>query len=480
MTSPDLAGPAREDRKADLRLAAAMGAGVYALCMLLAPQLLNDADSHWHLFIGEHILANGRLPVSDAFSHTMAGQPWIAKEWLSQVLMAAAFRAGGWTGLAVLAAAAAGLAFALLSAELSRRLDWRVTLMLAGAALVLSLGHLLARPHLLAMPLMVIWAAGLLRAAEAGRVPSFWLLPVMALWANLHGSFMLGLALGGPAVLEALVRADAAQRLRLVLGWALFGALALAAACIHPHGPQSILAAFRVLGLGEAQGIIVEWRAHDFSRLSGLEIVLLGGLGLALATGFRMPLVRLALLVVLIHMALAHIRHQSVLGLVGALLLAPAIAARRPGEPASAPGPVLPVLAGALSLVVVATLTTGLAGTARPNEANMPRAALAAARAAGVSGNVLNGYGFGGWLITQGVPTFVDGRTELFGGPFVARFMRAIDLADADDFVALLEQHRIGWTLLPAGTPAIAVLDRLPGWQRLHADAIAVVHRRLP
>lgn len=479
MNGLDLAGPGPAVHTADMRLAAAAGAGVYALCMLLAPQLLNDADSHWHLFIGDHILSGRGFPVVDSHSHTMAGQPWIAKEWLSQVLMAAAFRAGGWTGVAALAAAASGLAFAALTFELSRRLDWRATLLLAGAALVLSLGHLLARPHALAMPLLVIWAAGLFRAAEAGRAPSFWLLPVMALWANLHGSFMLGLALGAPAALEALVRAEAARRPRLLAAWVLFGALAVAAACLHPYGADSILAAFRVLGLGEAQGIIVEWRAHDFSRLSGLEIVLLGGLALALATGFRMPLIRLALLVLLVHMALAHIRHQSVLGLVGALLLAPAIAVRRPVH-AEARGPVLPALAGALSLVVAASLATAVAGLARPNEVNIPHAALAAARSAGTSGNVLNGYGFGGWLITQGVPTFVDGRTELYGGPFVARFMRAVDLADAEGFVALLEQHRIGWTLLPAGTPALAVLDRLPGWQRVHADRIAVVHRRLP
>lgn len=481
MQISDLAGPTPlpAPRPVDMRLVVAVAAGLHALCMLLAGQILNDPDSHWHLLMGQRILAEGVFPTADSYSHTMAGQPWIAKEWLSQVLMALAFRAAGWTGVAALAALAAGLALAILTHELLRRLDWRPALILAGAGTALATPHMLARPHLIALPVLMAWVAGLMRAAEEARTPSLLLLPVMTLWANLHGSFMLGLALGAPMALEALARARQEERAGLFLRWALFGALAVGAACIHPYGLESILAAFRVLGLGEAQSIIVEWRAHDFAKLSAFELVLLGGLAAALATGFRLPLVRLALLVVLLHMALAHVRHQTVFVMVGALLLAPSIAARRHGREAPG-GPAMPAILAALVLAAAATLAAGIAGLARPNAAHVPREALAAARAAGASGPVLNAYGFGGWLITQGVPTFVDGRTELFGGPFVARFTRALDLTDADGFLALLERHRIGWTLLQAGTPAAALLDRLPGWRRVHADGIAVVHMRQP
>ena len=47
--------------------------------------------------------------------------------------------------------------------------------------------------------------------------------------------------------------------------------------------------------------------------------------------------------------------------------------------------------------------------------------------------------------------------------------------AALDEFIA---KYRITWTLLPPGTPAIALLDRMPGWKRIHADDIAVVHAR--
>jgi hypothetical protein len=76
------------------------------------------------------------------------------------------------------------------------------------------------------------------------------------------------------------------------------------------------------------------------------------------------------------------------------------------------------------------------------------------------------------------VPPFIDGRTELYGGDFMLRHYRAVTLADLRDFLRLLDEYRIGATLLAPRTPAVALLDRLPGWKRVYADDIAVVHQR--
>lgn len=465
-------------RPVDMRLVLAVGAGIYALFVLLGDRLLNDPDTHWHVLVGEKILSGDGFPWVDSYSHTMRGAFWIAKEWLAQVLMAFAFRLAGWTGVTALAAASGALAFMILLHELLRRLDWRPTLILLAVVLLLSVPHVLARPHVLALPVLFLWSAGLLRAAETGRAPCFWLLPAMTLWANLHGSFMFGLALGAPFALEAVLRAPSAARLRVAALWALFGALAVGAACIHPYGIESILAAFRVLGLDEAKAIIIEWRAHDFSRLEPFEAALLVGLALALITGIRVPALRVLLLVGLLHMALANVRHQTLFAVIGVLLLAPSIAARLASRPPPPAARLWPTAAAASSLAVTATLVSGFLGLARPVEVYVPRSALAAARAAALTGPVLNSYGFGGWLMTQGVPTFIDGRAELYGGAFVAHTVHALELKSVDDFVDLLDRYRIGWTLLTPGTPAVGLLDRLPGWRRVHADGIAVVHAR--
>jgi hypothetical protein len=58
------------------------------------------------------------------------------------------------------------------------------------------------------------------------------------------------------------------------------------------------------------------------------------------------------------------------------------------------------------------------------------------------------------------------------------RHYRALLLHDLPDFLKLLDEYRIGATLLSPSTPAVALLDRLPEWERVYADDVAVVHKR--
>ena len=82
-----------------------------------------------------------------------AAQPWISTQWLAQVLYAKAYAWFGWSGPVVLAAAAIASTFALLARFLDRYLRDSTTLVFVAAALVLTLPHQLARPHVLALPL---------------------------------------------------------------------------------------------------------------------------------------------------------------------------------------------------------------------------------------------------------------------------------------------------------------------------------------
>ena len=129
-----------------------------------------------------------------------------------------------------------------------------------------------------------------------------------------------------------------------------------------------------------------------------------------------------------------------------------------------------------LGVMIVATGLV-LGRDIRPAPQNTPAAAVASADLA-KAGPVLNDYSFGGYLIFAGIPTFIDGRGELFGGPFIARYNRDISLADLNDFLKLLDQYKFGATLLEPNTPAVALLDRLPDWQRVYSDDVAVVHKR--
>ena len=458
---------------------------VYLVALSVGARLLNDPDSYWHLIVGHWILDNGALPHVDSFSFSMRGTPWIAKEWLSQILYTFAYDEAGWPGMAILAAGAAALAFGILARFLSEELTPLPVIVLCAGTWLVTSAHLLARPHVLALPLMVAWVGGLVRAVDRKRAPSLWLLPLMVLWANLHGGFTFGIFMVGALALDAIVDAPAGTRRTAFLHWFAFGIAAVITGSLTPYGWQSMLVTKEILGLGDALSIIGEWRPADFSTVNGLELALLAGVGFALWKGFVLRPVRILILLGLIHMALSHQRNGELFGLLTPLILAAPIARQFPqlaaNEPANGHRVRLAALTGVLLLAALVPASVGLAsiGNIRPADAITPAAAVEAIQRAN-AGPVFNDYDFGGYLVYAGVPTFIDGRTELYGGDFTAAHHRAVTLADMSGLFALLEKYRIGATLLSPATPAVQLLDRTPGWRRLYADDIAVVHIRDP
>ena len=91
---------------------------------------------------------------------------------------------------------------------------------------------------------------------------------------------------------------------------------------------------------------------------------------------------------------------------------------------------------------------------------------------------MFNDYGYGGVLIHTGIPTFIDGRAELFGADFIKQYVNAVDLRGSEPLEALLDRYGIEWTLLRADQPANRLLDRLAGWHRLYSDDSATIFAR--
>ena len=289
------------------------------------------------------------------------------------------------------------------------------------AALALTAPHVLARPHVLALPVMVAWVGGLIAAADRREAPSFWLLPLIALWANLHGGFVLGLMLVAPIALDAVVSAEARQRKSLALRWAVFGLAALVAGCCTPYGWNSILAAKKILMLGSALPLITEFRPVDFGSLGAFEICLLLATGFALLRGIRLPPTRILLLLGLLHMALYQSRATEILALLAPLVLAVPLAKQFGGAElsnSSAAAPPRGLLFAGVAIVLMAA-TIGYASVTRfePDARHSPVAAVVALKQLNVT-RVFNDYDFGGYLVANGVAPFIDGRAELYGEKF--------------------------------------------------------------
>ena len=114
--------------------------------------------------------------------------------------------------------------------------------------------------------------AGVIRARDAGRVPSFALIPLMIVWSNLHAGFIAGLGIAGLLAIEAVFEAPPAERLRVTRQWGTFLGLAAASALISPNGLDQYLMTFKMLGMQSALAYIPEWRGIDFTTFQPIFV----------------------------------------------------------------------------------------------------------------------------------------------------------------------------------------------------------------
>ena len=431
-----------------------------------APQIFHDGDSWWHIAAGGWMLDHQAVLKADVFSLTFFGQPWDAQEYLSEILMALAYRLGEWTGLHLLFGAAMGATCAIVTFYV-RGKTGKPALLVALVGLACISGSLLARPHLLALPLLALWTFGLLEARDQRRAPHWGLLGVMLLWANMHGSFAFGLALACAFALEAVL-----ENRGVIKDWAAFLLGAVIAATLTPQLLHGLVFPFQLLLLGSIHNI-GEWAPTRLTEVSPLLIALAGLVWLGATRQMRLSVIRVLIIGGLAGMALLHARHQMLFGIVAAMIVARALGPKHPPGGGMVPGWLMPAGWAALAVLLAARL---LLPTGRGDDAVTPMTALAQVPDAVRAQPVLNAYDFGGYLIFSGVKVFVDGRTDMYGDAFLAKY----DAAMKPDAMALgttLAKYKIGWTLLPPG-PAAKMMDGMPGWRRTYRDAFAVVHVR--
>ena len=143
---------------------------------------------------------------------------------------------------------------------------------------------------------------------------------------------------------------------------------------------------------------------------------------------------------------------------------------------------VSPVAPPAVGLILALGVAVGLPLLVRPlqrtDDPVTPSSALAAAARLGLEGPVFNSEGFGGYLTFRGIPTFIDGRAELYGNAFLDGYLMA-ERGDEPTLSQLLDRYGVTWTLLKPQQGAVSRLDVLPGWRRVYTDAEAVIHTRV-
>jgi hypothetical protein len=391
----------------------------FAIVMLVAVRNGLVVDGWMALVSGREIAQHG-LPTHDALTVWAHGRRWVDQQWLAQLLIYWLTRVGGFK-LALLVHAGLGVGALAAAATAARRLGGS-----ARAATWVCLPVLVAyypeasvlRPQSFAYPLFVavLWLLVTDSRAPSRRV--FLVFPILALWANLHGSVLLGAGVVSLAGLVGQAEAVRAHPRRLsprslVLALGPWPCLLLSPYALHlPSYYEKILVG------GDFSHFVTEWAPTTLSPTTApVYLLVIAGMWLLGRAGNRVSTFEKLVFLASSVLAFQAVRNAAWLGLT-ALVVLPVLvdAVRRPAaEPRR--------LNRMLATVVLAGLVVTLLGVvANPPSwftgGFPPAAAKAAETAAGPHGRILAMSPYADWLMwsrpgVQGRVAF-DARFELY------------------------------------------------------------------
>ena len=441
-----------------------------------------DSDLWGHVRFGEDIIDDASIAAHDPYSFT-SDRSWVNHEWLSEVLMAAAYRVGGATGLVALKTIVAVAALVFVSLAL-RRVAWRPVDhdALVGLAVLATLSrthHL--RPQVFSVLLFAVLLF-LLTSADRGNRRALLAVPVvMIAWTNLHGGWLVGLGVLSIWIVVRLIRRDPEGLERRWLGGVWLASIA--ATLVNPYGTG--LWTFLRETVGLSRPGIFDWL--PLLQLPSLLVIAAAMVAVtaivALAKAGRGADPAYTLIVVALAVGTLRIgRIDAFFALAVVMLLGPYLGRTRAARWA-VPRRAAPQ-ASRRALVLAVTLALGFA-TAAAARSNLqcidvtgepePEATTFIARHA-PRADVLTFFGWGEyalWHLGPGVKISMDGRREtVYSDALFQDHVRLYE--DEPNATALVRRLKPDLIWLPADKPVVATLER-EGWHAVFRGPTSVI-----
>lgn len=454
-----------------------------------AQGLFRDSDTGWHIRNGESILESRTAPGVDPFSYTRAGRPWFAWEWLSDIVLAAAHKLGGLSGVALIAALAIALS-AWGAARLTLSLGGDFLFTAASMILLLSVTsiHWLARPHVFSWGIALLFLA-ITEHDRRSSTNTIFVLPVLAcLWANLHGSFLLG-----PAIL-LLYAAGELPAWRRAARFAIAALVSLAATFINPYGWHLHEHVVAYLQNDYLMNHISEFRSFSFHASGAyyveafLVVAVIGVLALLKQRAFGPALLCMALL----HISLYSARHLA----TSAVLVLPLTVAAITLEVSTWPqwqgllaysGRLRDIdrkIYGLVPIAIVLAIVVLISGNNTSSGFHPLKFPVAAARfleQSKLESRIFAKDQWGGYLIYRfggRMKVFIDGRSDFYGSDFLETY--AVVAEGRPGWQSVLKQYDVRAVLVAPNTALSSVLQLSPDWKRVYGDAVAEVFELMP
>jgi hypothetical protein len=395
-----------------------------AACVPLFRELATGVtqDTWLALLAGRDVLDHG-LAAHNTWTVEAAGHRWVDQQWLGQAAFTELFRVGG-LRLVLLVCGVANVVALAAAVVAARRAgaSARVTAFVA----VIAFASVGANPRVqtLAFPLFVLLVVLISRDSRAPSRRVLLTLPLLVLWANLHGSVVLAAALVSlyGLVLTLRRQRQAIAAALLVAPWA----------CVLVSPYVTGLPGYYKLMLTTSplQQFVVEWQPTHLTLVT-IPFYLLLGLAVYLA-GRARGLLTLAEAVLLVTTGVAGllvIRNMVWFALAAVCLLPPLLGrvlAERDTKPH------MNRLLGVCGIAVAVAVFGAVAARSDAGLKHYPPAgAAAAARAAGTTGRVYATLKYADWLLWEqpqlaGRVAF-DARVELLSTLQLADVVNVVD-----------------------------------------------------
>jgi hypothetical protein len=454
----------------------------------LAARNVTDPDLWWHLKTGEYIAEHKSIPHSDSFSYTRAGEPWVAHEWLTELLLYELERATGWGGLIVVFAAVTSATFFLLYLRCGPDpyVAGVVTLYAAWATMPVW-G---VRPQVLSLLLTSLW---LLILARSERHPKllWWTLPLTLLWVNLHAGVALGLVLSalflaGEGIERRLGRGEqSTARLRIA---ALILLLDLLIVPLNPNGLRMFSYPIETLRSAAMQNYIAEWASPNFHHAEYWPFLLVVLSTFAALSWSRLQ-VRprdLLLLVVSLYAGLCSIRMMPLFVLIAVPLVSKCLGdwstnrSQRLRPPPASRTLVNTVIVLAMAVFAGVHIVQVIQHQPQAEMQRFPARAVAFLQTH-PSGRIFNHYDWGGyliWRLSPSTPVFIDGRADLYGKELLDQFAGTYQFKG--DWHQTLQRWKIDTVIVPVDSALATGLRNAPGWRVAYEDDQTIVLTATP
>lgn len=454
-----------------------------------------DGDLSAHIRMGNRILLTRHIPAHSLASYTAATEPMIAHAWLAEIWFASLYRLGGLPLICGFAGIVVGLTHGMIALWLRRHgADPRWAFLAALLSLALGSTHWLARPHLFSIFFSAI-TLFLLESERPNRQLLF--ISVYALWANLHGGWLYGLAMIGLYIVGELGEAWLASDRTYWLGRARRDAvafvLASAATLLNPFGlalHREVLTAVTSASLAKNMAEFLAPNFQDAGQWPFLLAILLMTALLSLGVR-RMPLPWLAVVIVSLFFALRSFRNIALFGVTAWPLIALHVARAFPHGRRKFPlfnefarlDPNTRVgwLAAPVAvLLILFGLNRGWVGPIPViadhfDKKTFPVVAVDRAREAHLQGRVFDYWGWAGYIM------FAWPEASLHVDPL--KFNRTT----IDSYTAIEDRHP-GWLdelkrwniqtiIVSPRSPMASELKSTPGWSTWYSDSLAVIFR---